>query len=350
MKFLEELLAKDNENISLLPDLPLRPTEPQGFSPDQMLRCEGCLRPNPPTRVECLYCGHVLPLSEAATSLVTPALRPPEKWEHGYNLILMKVAAGDLSDDAVNKASDLLRLEVEDLKRILTAKTSLPLARTAAQAEAAVLDRSLGALGLETTIVSDANLAADAASPRRLRTLDLNENNFVAYQTSGSEKTVIDWTAVTLIVTARLIARQVEIKERKGRGSLKQIENASETMSDEEVVDIHTSGHEAAWRITSNSFDFSCLEGRKTLLSSENFSTLIALILERASNAAHDNAYNGVRRALELVWPSEPQTVSGGWHRERAGKYSTREVTMSTNEPQFTRYSQLRHLLRNVPI
>jgi hypothetical protein len=343
---LEELLTKDNENISLLADVPLRPSEPQGFAPDQMVRCDECLRANPPTRVECLYCGHTLPLTEASAALIKPTLRTPEKWEQGYTTILLKPPA-NLSDEAVQQVAGIVRLEVDDLRRVLLTESAVPLARTAAEAEAGILEQSLVALGLEVETVSDVDLRIEAAPPRRLRTLELRSGDFIAFQTTGSEGMVIPWEAVTLIATARLVSRQVELKERKRRGSLKEIVNASESMSDEEVVDIYADGHEGAWRIMSNSFDFTCLAERKTLLSSQNFATLINAICERAPAVVYDNSYNGLRRTLELVWPSEPQTASGGWHRDRAGKYSTSEVTMSTNEPQFTRYSRLRHFLKS---
>ena len=80
-------MPKDNENIPFLG--PVEPSEPQGFSADQMIRCEECLRANPPTRASCLYCAAPLPLTETSARLIKPVLRPPEKHQSGYNNILL---------------------------------------------------------------------------------------------------------------------------------------------------------------------------------------------------------------------------------------------------------------------
>lgn len=337
-------MPKDNENISLFSDLPLQPTEPQGFSSDQMVRCEECLRANPPTRAQCLYCGHSLPVSQATIALPRPSLRPLEKWEPAYNSILLKAPADGLNDKSMDQAASLLGLEVDDLKQIFLAQKPLPLARKNTQEEAMMIERSLGALGLDTMIVSDQALGLEASPPRRLRTLELRDNDLLAYQTSGSEATPVAWSTITLVITARLFARQVAFKERK-RG--KEIVDASETSSDEAVLDIYSKTQDGGWRILGNSFDFSCLGDRKTLLAGENFLTLTNIIRDQALHAAHDHSYNSLRRVLELVWPSEQQTASLGWHRDlRSGKYSTNEVAVTSNEPQFTRYSRLCHFLK----
>jgi hypothetical protein len=72
-----KILPKDSENISFFDELP-QPTEPLGFSHQQMVRCDDCLRANPPTRVTCLYCGYALPQTEASVALAKPTLRPLE--------------------------------------------------------------------------------------------------------------------------------------------------------------------------------------------------------------------------------------------------------------------------------
>ena len=340
------MLPKDDEDISFLADLPLQPVEPLGFSPDRMVRCEQCLRANPPTRLECLYCGHALPVSDAASTLVKPSLRPPEKWEQGYNCVLTKVPAEGLVNGSTDQVASLLRLEVDDLLRIFGAERSLPLARTATQAEAAIIEQRLAAFGLETMIVSDEALALEVSPPRRLRTLELNEQGFLAYQIAGTEGTAVEWSAITLVVTGRLFARQMEFKERKRRSSEKEIVDSRETMTDEAVLDLYTKNQVGNWRITENNFDFSFLGDRKALFARENFSTLTALIRDRAPGAEHDDSYSRLRRCLELIWPSEQQTESRGWHRDFRGRYGTSEVMVTNNESQFTRYSRLCHFLK----
>src|SRR5512144_1386408 len=106
------------------------PSEPQGFTYDQMIRCDECLRANPPTRIACLYCSAVLPLNEASLKLRKPILRPPEKHELGYNIIIAP-NQNLLPSTSVGDAAVLLKLSPENLHRTLSAAAPLPLARTA---------------------------------------------------------------------------------------------------------------------------------------------------------------------------------------------------------------------------
>ena len=138
---------KDNENI-LLPILLEEPGEPAPapFGLDQMIRCDECLRANPPTRVNCIYCGTALPLTESTANLQKPALRPLEKWEQGYNNILLPPVA-NLSDQNRLEAADLLKLNAVDLDRILSSKMPLPVARAATVDEATLVQRRLRVTG-----------------------------------------------------------------------------------------------------------------------------------------------------------------------------------------------------------
>jgi hypothetical protein len=341
---LEDLLPKDHENISLFTDLPTAQSEAQGFAPDQMVRCDDCLRANPPTRVVCLYCGKDLPANAAAAGFQKPLLRPLEKGEQGYNSILSNVPGDSTSEQSIQQAAELLRLAPADLQRLVLAQKPLPLARTASHEEAVLIEQSLRPLGLETRTVSDEALALDALPPQRLRTLELREGGVIVYPTSGEGKQ-IDWNEVVLVIRGRLFAKQVAVKERRRRGLEKHIVDASETTSDEAVLDFYTRERDGGWRILANNFDFSFLGDEKKLLAGENFAKLSELIRARAEAAQHDDTYNALRRNLELVWPSEQQTSSLGWRRERAGKYSTSEVAVTSNESQFTRYSRLCHFL-----
>jgi hypothetical protein len=222
----------------------------------------------------------------------------------------------------------------------------LPLARPATLDEALLIERKLRDIGLETVIVSDADLALERAPPQRVRALEFLETEVIAYHLASAGTTRISWSEVTLVVMARLFLRQVEIRERKSRRAENEILDATEVTTDEAVVDLYTEKQDGGWRIAANSFDFSCLASRKTLLAVENFSTLLRVIRERVPQAEFDDSYLPMRHALEPVWPSDRQTEARGWRRDRPGKYSTGEVIVSNNESQFTRYSRLCHYLK----
>jgi hypothetical protein len=338
---LEDLLPKDNENVPLPDwttdepiDLSLSP-----FAADQMVRCEECLRANPPTRLNCLYCAAVLPISETTAALQKPALRPLEKWERGYNNILLPPAA-NVNKASIAEAGELLRLRAEDLSRILASTVPLPLARAATLDEAQLVQRRLGKLGIDSRIMADAETGPEEII--KVRSLDIDETGVYAYQTPDTPSIHILWSHFLLFVVGRIVSKRVELKEQKAAHSENRILSNSEFVTDETVVDFYTSEESAPYRIAANSFDFSCLGAEKRLLAAENLSRLLQLFRERATEAVYDDSFNAIRKTLEPVWPPEQQNASSGWRRERPGKYSIGSVTELSNEMQFLRYSQLR--------
>jgi hypothetical protein len=311
-----------------------------------MVRCEACLRTNPPTRATCLYCATPLPQTDASITLRKPTLKPLETWEQGYSNIVLPRANDSFTDDQLGQLSNLLHLELGDVRRIIAANCPLPLARVSSFAEAKLIENSLQNLGVETGIVSDMDLRLATLPPVRIRALEVEDSGLVAYQMAGEEKSRVPWGQIFLFVLGRLFVRRVELKERKGRRSEGEILNASELSADKALVDLYTSANDGGWRITAEGFDFSCLGDQKGLLAADNFSRLINFLCERAVDADYDDSYLRLRQLLELIWPSPKQTASRGWQREGFGRYSVGEVTESSNESQFTRYSRLLYYLR----
>jgi hypothetical protein len=341
-------LPKDNENVSL----PILTTDESGdparepFALDQMVRCDECLRANPPTRVNCLYCAAVLPLNEINLNLQKPALRPLEKWEQGYNNILLPLPANsprDFADATLREAADLLRLRQADLAVILSSATPLPLARAATIDEASLVQLRLSSLGIDTRIMPDMEPGAEAIGPIKVRAIEIDDAGIYAFQTPEAPAIRILWSDLVLLVIGRLLVKRVELKEQMGARAENRILDASEFVNDETVVDFYTNKQATPYRITTNSFDFSCLGERKGLIASENILTLLNLFRAHAPHAEYDDSFNSMRKALEAVWPSEQQSESSGWRRDRPGKYSIGSVTERTNEMQFLRYSRLRY-------
>ena len=283
----------------------------------------------------------VLPLNETTVNLQKPALRPLEKWELGYNNILLPPAA-NLTDENRAEAADLLRLSAADLDRILSSEIPLPLARAATIAEATLVQRRLSNLGISSDIMPDPDSATDAAAIK-VRALEIDEAGINAYQTPETPAVQVLWSDVLLLVVGRLIVKRVELKEQKGGRAENRILASSEFATDETVVDVYTRKQATPYRIKANSFDFSCLGESKGLLASENISTLLKVLRDHAPQAEYDELFNSVRKALEPVWPAEQQNESSGWRRERPGKYSIGSIMELSNETQFLRYSRLRY-------
>jgi hypothetical protein len=341
-------LPFDEKEIPLIDDAePLR-SEPRGFAPEQMVTCEVCLRANPPTRTSCLYCAAQLSATVTSAALQRPTLRKLEKWEQGFNTIFLPDEAAQLTEESLAAAAELVRLRPDELKRIVETALPLPLARAASRDEASLIEAKLAELGVGTMVVADSDLMMEDALQKRARAFELTESELVAYPAAGSgEAWHATWAEIELLVAGRFFVRQVEVEERKGRKAEKEIVDAREMSADDIVLDIYASRRDGGWRITAANFDFSCLRERKGLITSQNFSTLVTLLRERARAACYDDSYLRVRHALAMVWPLEQQTEARGWRRQGPGRVHTEAVARSDNEMQFTRYSRLRHYLKD---
>jgi hypothetical protein len=325
----------------------LLPREPRGFAPEEMVRCEECLRANPPVRTNCMYCAALLPVTDASAALRKPTLRPLEKWEQGFNSIY--IPGQDASADAarLEAIASLLRLSSEDVRRVFEATQPLPLARAATEEEALLIERRLEELGVRVLTVADAELALETNPPKRVRALELGDNALVAWPTGGNETLRAAWDEIGLLVVGRIVTRQVEVEERRGRRDENEIVETRELSNDLALLDIYSSATEGNWRIVAGNFDFSCLRDRKSLLASANFAKLRAELRARAPRARDDDSYARVRHALGAAWPLEQQTASRGWRRGGPGRISTEMVTTIDNERQFTRYSRLLNYLES---
>ena len=334
-------MPKDNENIPFLG--PVEPSEPLGFPAEQMIRCEKCLRANPPTRVSCLYCVTPLPLTEASVRLRKPVLRQPEKHQLGYNSILLPVA-GEVAN--VDDAAALLKLSPENMQQLMSQSVPMPVARTSSREEAELVRLRLRDLGLSCVTVSDEELGLSSSDNlvRRVRAMRSDEERFVIYH-SGTEATEVAWSEVILILPARIIETRLEIKERLTRKKENEIVDTNEFFRDEVVIDFYTAADWFTSRVSASGFDFSCLGSEKALVANENIGRLQRLIIAKAVNARVDDSYPRVRNLLELVWSTQSETESSGWRRERPGKLSVGVATTKSNESQFTRYSRLRYYL-----
>ncbi|HEY6217328.1 MAG TPA: hypothetical protein VIW74_11695 [Pyrinomonadaceae bacterium] len=339
-------MPKDNENIPFLG--PVEPSEPQGFSAEQMIRCEECLRANPPTRVSCLYCVAPLPLTETSARLIKPVLRPPEKHQLGYNNILLPHDQA-VGDSVIAGAAALLKLSAENVRQVMSQNVALPVARTASREESELVTERLRDLGLQCLTVSDDDLELSfSENPvRRVRSMMFDDVSLIIQQAGAAERTKVSWSDIRLILMGRLFETRLEITERMTRKTENEIIDTSEFFRDEDVIDFYTAEQSSTWRIGANGFDFSCLGREKALVVNENLGKLRALIIEKSANAQVDDSYARVRNLLELAWTTQPETQSSGWRRERPGKLSVGVSTIRSNETQFTRYSRLRYYLKS---
>jgi hypothetical protein len=344
---LEELLPKDNENVfAPLVELvgPSSSSEPIGFAPSDMLRCEECLRANPPTRAACFYCGAALPVTESAAPLRKPTLLSPDKLEPAYNIIF---AGEGQSAHNLQSAADFLKLKTDELQKFFSLQQRLPLARTATIEEAQLTQARLSEFGIQTLTLSDDQLGVGEKNIVRVRSVVFNESG-LRVKPAGGDPVELNYADLLLLVQARITTKTTAVRERKSRTTENELLATSELFADEFVIDLYSSSHEVTWRIFANSFDFSCLGEDKALVVNQNMLKLPQVIESKASRINVDNSYNSVRHLLDLIWGFEQETKSDGWRREGPGRLTIGVTTKHSNENQFTRYSRLRfYLSRN---
>lgn len=297
--------------------------------------------------MNCLYCAAALPHNETTATLLKPTLRPLEKWELGYNNILLPPVA-NLTDANLTEIAGLLKLRPEDLGLLLASSAPVPVARAATIDEAQLVQRRLSELGIDSLIMPDADPGTDEPSAIKVRAIEIAGPRIVAYHNPEEPGTPVSWSDFELLVAGRILVKRLEQREQRKSREENRILAANEFTSDEIVFDLYTRAQKVPYRIAANSFDFSCLGPSKGLLVAENMGNLLQLIRQHAPQTVYDEGFNAARKALEPVWPCEQESQSLGWRRQPFGKYSLGSVVEVNNERQFLRYSRLRHYLQNL--
>jgi hypothetical protein len=333
---------KNPETEDFLKNLPVQ-LEEIGFKPEEMAACQKCSRLNAPNRLKCMYCGAELEVSAETAAKIAPNLRKLENWENGFNLIYSPKTENVDAENAA-QAAKLIGLEKDVLQKIFDARKSLPVVRCETAREAEILQNRLGELGLETSIVADERLAAENL-PKRLRGLEFRDDKILLILFNNDEVEEIRAEDLSLIVSGAIFQKAVESTEARKKGESK-ILDATETASDESLIDIYGKNDSSGYRILTKGFDFSCLETEKGILARENIKKLVARLQSVAPNAKLVDDYPAIRNLLGEIWEIEQRKDSQGLARQRFGKFDLSSVSSSNNLQQFTKYSRLqRHII-----
>lgn len=333
---------EEKNREDFLKDLPVT-AEEIGFKPGEMVSCGNCSRFNPPNRLKCVYCGAGLELSEEQTAKIAPVLRKLEDWENGFNLIYLPQNA-TVDAEKTAQIAQSGGLDKEFLQNIFDSHKSLPLVRAETIKEAELLQNRLRDAGLETLIVADEKLDAENP-PKRLRGLEFEDDKILFILFNNDEVETAHAADLSLIVAGAVFQKTVESTEARKKGETK-ILDATETASDEILIDIYARENAHGWRVLTKGFDFSCLGAEKGILARENIKKLTAKLQTVAQGAKFIDDYLTVRNVLGEVWEIEQRKDSKGLTRQRFGKFDLSNVASSNNERQFTKYSRLQwHLL-----
>lgn len=310
------------------------------------ISCPKCGRQNAPTSLRCLYCGANLELNHEQTANLKPRLRKIEAWEKAFNLIYVAGENKNFDETNLPEISRMTRLEEEILKRVFENKKSLPIARAESLKEAEIVKERLSEANIEAFIVSDEDLAFDIP-PKRLRGIEFDDN-FLSLKLFNIDETVkIRCEDLALIVVGAVFHKQIEsLEKRKGKDEKKLID-ATETATDESLIDIYGKDDQIGYRIEQKGFDFSCLGNEKTMIAARNIKLLIEKLKDFAPNARVSEDYLQVREILGEIWEVEHRNDSQGLKRHGFGKFDFSKLATSNNLGQFTKYSRLQKNLSN---
>jgi hypothetical protein len=318
---------------------------PRSFTPAQMLTCDECLRANPPTRSQCLYCGAQLPTAATASQTPERSAEPAAVISHdGFYVIAATGDIARLDEPSLERLASRLEIKADDVRGALRTNGDLPLSHRKTRDQAEALASEIRAAGIENRIVSGEHLKS-ASGSKKIRALEFSDDGLNGLTVTSGEQIFAPWPELILMVVGRLHTTNVEdVVQQKRRGQ-KPLDHR-EVSHDEAMLDLYSRSSDRASRILATSFDFSCLGERKGMTTFENFTTLIGILRERARNLVVDDSYVTARAVLAHVWPLATNTRSGGWRRAGAGKVETSTVTTIDNEAQFNNYSRLLRVLR----
>src|SRR5438876_2065183 len=175
-------------------DLPA--TAEQGaFAADEMVNCIDCLRANPPTRANCLYCGSPLPTKE--TKKQTPDGLPEENTGALFHVVWLPASDSDVDNRNVEAVARLVGLTPGEVVRIARAGVCSPLQCAESWESAASLMESLRRLGIETTAIADHDLHLEQA-PKQIQSIEISPQ--FLHGIDRSKKLSLRWADITLII------------------------------------------------------------------------------------------------------------------------------------------------------
>lgn len=309
------------------------------FSQHEMLACDGCSRQNPPNRTNCIYCGTELAFRTANLEDRRPITRDLEAWESGFNVIVRSQE----NDQGLSAASKIVREDIE-LKSIVELGIPMPVARFESLRLAETLASSLQKLGIDCSVVSDADLDVERM-PVRLSSIEIADGKFLFTDFNTHAIHEIAFADLTLLVSGQLNSTRTDVVEKRKRKGTKVMDETA-SFADEKILDLYAKCDTRGFRINPAGFDFSCLGVNKSMLAGENLDRLVTFLSDFSSNVRVETSYAKARQLLGPIWEIEIRREVQGMIRSGIGKRGFGRVESTSNLRQFTKYSRLqRHLL-----
>ena len=238
----------------------------------------------------------------------------------------------------------MTRIEPEILQSLFAAAKPLPLARAESEKEVEIVRERLAETGIKTALLSDERLAAENP-PVRLRGMEFSDDKIYLITFNTDEVFEMRNADLMLIVTGAIFQKRIEATEKPGKKGENKLLNATETATDEKIIDLYFREDENGFRIEQKGFDFSCLEAEKSLLAAENIQLLAKKLESFSPEAKLVEDYLPNRAVIGNIWDISERKDSKGLVRENFVKFNLGNVTIVSNTEQFTKYSRM---LKNI--
>lgn len=230
-----------------LKDIPLH-SETESYKPEEMFVCQKCQRKNPPTRLDCLYCGVELEFDESESQRLKPVLRKIEPHEKGFNLVYL-ANSESWNESQLSEVSKMTRLSKSDLQKFVEANKLLPLARVETEKEIEIVAERLREIGIETRIFSDEDFEEEKL-PRRLRRIEFSDDKIILILFNNDEIVEIKNEELNLIVVGAVFENKLESTEKHKRKKENKLLETFEISSDDSLIDIYTKKDLLGYRIS----------------------------------------------------------------------------------------------------
>jgi len=315
------------------------------YDRDEMILCVKCARKNPPTRLDCLYCGVELEMSGAERKTLKPVLKTIAPHEKGVNLIYL-ANLEEWDNSRLVEVAKMSRFNRDKLRDLVDLRKPLPIARTTSGKEAEMVSLRLKEMGIKTRLISDESFGFNKSAIRLSRINFAGEKiSLVSFNDGGITEVLQD--DISLIVVGIIFEQRVEATERYSKKSENKILDTSQANADQTIFDIYIKRKSDAFRVSTNGFDFSCLENEKEMLASQNIKALFEKLNRMSRGTKLDDDYLKVRGLLTSVWGLDEHVDSKGIKRKGLNSFNKKSVTTTTNIEQFNKYSRMCWYLNN---
>jgi hypothetical protein len=309
------------------------------FRQDEMVGCDECHRLSPPNRTTCIYCGAELPATVLEAKLQRCAGTAVPDSVDALNVIAVSFPAS-FEPERLNQLAELVGISSVSFARAWQAGPPLPVARLSSSVESHLVENQLANLGINSVTWRDSEINTQNRF-RRCSSLRFHEEELEFIVRDGSTAPHFPYSYLRFAVNGRIVVRNIELDEKPGRSEDSLTGQSVEITSDRELILIFVDTSGDPFLIDASAFDFSCLENDKGLTVVENLSTLRKTITARASHLVWDEGFETVGPHLSEIWPSQQESLSGGWRRSRPGRVAVRSIFNQSNEQQFKKYALL---------